>query len=362
MKTIGVDLHKVSLTIAVLDEAGEVERRQKLPTKCRGKIVQFFDSYGPQCQVAVESVGFYAWFWDLVQPRVGRMHLANAPAVKKLRPYREAKTDPKDAAFLAQLLYEKRLPIAFAPPPDMRQLRTLVRMRCHVARSLAAARRLLRWVSLQTNLPGPNTLSSDRAQKWILANEPKLSPAHRTYARKNIDQIMLLERQAADLDREIAALIDARPRIKRQAELLQTIPGIGPLAAATILGETAGLERFPDAGCISSFAGLVPRVRQSAETVHHGAVTKAGPPRLRWVLQQAAWVAYRCDPQARRIICRIARRAGQKKAVTAYARKLLTYARSVLHRNEPFVRPQSGKSAAPAQAAQVSKGAWCYTI
>jgi len=116
MKTIGVDLHKDSLTVVALDESGQCERREKIATKCRGRIVEFFASYGPQCQVAVESVGFYAWFWDLVQPLVGRMVLANAAAVKKLRPYRDAKTDPKDAAFLARLLYEGRLPAAFAPP------------------------------------------------------------------------------------------------------------------------------------------------------------------------------------------------------------------------------------------------------
>lgn len=362
MKTIGVDLHKQSLTVAVLDEAGEVERRERIPTKCRGRIVKFFDSYGPHCQVAVESVGFYQWFWDLLQPRVGKMHLANAPAVKDLRPYRRAKTDPNDAEFLAGLLHDSRLPTAFAPSPDMRQLRTLVRMRCHVARSLAAARRLLRWVSLQTNLPGPGTLTSDRAQKWILANEPKLSAAQRTYARTNIDQIVLLERQAADLDRQITDFLVARPGLKRQAELLQTIPGIGPLAAATILGETAGLERFPDAGRISSFAGLAPRVSESADVRHNGGITKAGPPLLRWVLQQAAWVAYRCDPEARRIICRIARRAGRKKAVTAYARKLLTYARSVIDRNQPFTRNQTQSATPPATAPKPEEGAWCYTI
>ncbi len=361
MKTIGVDLHKDSMSIVVLDETGNAECREKIPTKCRGRIVEFFSSYGPRCQVVVESVGFYAWFWDLVRPLVGRMELANAAAVKKLRPYGKAKTDPKDAEFLACLLSERRLPTAFAPSLEMRQLRTLVRIRCHVARSLAYARRLLRWVSLQTNLPGTRTLTSARAQKWMLANESKLSPAQRSYARKNIDQILMLERQELDLDREIDDFLNARPRLKHQAELLRTIPGVGPLAAAAILGETAGLERFPDAGSVSSFAGLDPHVRESADIRHNGHVTKSGPPLLRWALQQAAWVAYRCDSDARRIICRIARRSGLNKAVTAYARKLLTYARSVIHRDQPFVRP--GAVPPPVQtAAQQQEGAWCYAI
>jgi len=110
-----------------------------------------------------------------------------------------------------------------------------------------------------------------------------------------------------------------------------------------------------------AFAGLDPHVRESADIRRNGHVTKSGPPLLRWALQQAAWVAYRCDSDARRIICRIARRSGLNKAVTAYARKLLTYARSVIHRDQPFVRP--GAVPPPVQtAAQQQEGAWCYAI
>jgi transposase len=65
---------------------------------------------------------------------------------------------------------------------------------------------------------------------------------------------------------------------------------------------------------------------------------------LRWVLQQAAWVAIRCDPNARRIYARIAKRAGSKKAATALARKLLSYAWSVCRQGHPFVWPYDRKT------------------
>jgi hypothetical protein len=68
MKSIGVDLHKDSLTLAVLDEAGRLVETRQFPTKCRNQIHDFFASYGLQCQVALESVGFYQWFWQLVFP------------------------------------------------------------------------------------------------------------------------------------------------------------------------------------------------------------------------------------------------------------------------------------------------------
>jgi transposase len=78
---------------------------------------------------------------------------------------------------------------------------------------------------------------------------------------------------------------------------------------------------------------------------------------LRWVLQQAAWVAIRCDPEARRIYARIARRAGNKKAATALARKLLSYAWSVCRRGQPFVWPKPDTQPGP-----VPVPVWSYDI
>src|SRR5512141_312935 len=144
MKTVGVDLHKYQMTLVVLDEQGTVIQRHTLPTKCRNQIRAWFASVGPQCQVAVESVGFYQWFWELLHPVVTKLVLADPAGLAPLRPRKQAKTDRKDAELLARLLFENRLPTAFVPPRDLRLLRTLVRHRHSVARSLAHERACLR--------------------------------------------------------------------------------------------------------------------------------------------------------------------------------------------------------------------------
>lgn len=66
--SIGVDLHKDSMTIVVLDAKGSVSARDKLPTKCKSRVREYFSAYGLQRQVTVESVGFYHWFWEIVLP------------------------------------------------------------------------------------------------------------------------------------------------------------------------------------------------------------------------------------------------------------------------------------------------------
>lgn len=356
MKTIGVDLHKSSLTATVLDASGALIQRKDISTKCRNQIAAFFATHGPDVQVAVESVGFYYWFWNLVKPVVRKLHLAD-PAGVRACAGRRTKTDRNDSLLLAQLLRDNRLPMAYVPDEPVRALRELCRHRHRLARQLALARRQMRWISLKNNLPGPDTFTSDRAQKWLLSQQPKLSAAHRLSCRQWIDQITILERQLSDvegvLSEEIGRHIDLAPTLA----LIQSVPGAGPITAVTILCECGDITRFDSIDELSCYAGLCPRVRQSGETVHHGHISKKGPPQLRWVLQQAAWVAIREDANVRRIYARIARRVGKKKAATAVARKLLSYAWSVCRQGRPFVWPNTAKPTGPAPGP-----VWAYDI
>jgi transposase len=356
MKTIGVDLHKTSLTATVLDPSGAVLERKDIPTKCRRQIADYFLSHGPDVQVAVESVGFYHWFWDTVKPKVRHLHLAD-PAGVRACAGRRTKTDRNDSLLLAQLLREDRLPMAYVPEEPVRALRELCRHRHRLARQLALARRHLRWTGLKNNLPGPTMLSSDHAQKWLLAQAAKLSAPHRLASRQFVDQITSLERQLADTETALAEAVRADADLAPTLALIQSVPGVGFITALTILCECGDITRFDCIDQLSAYAGLCPRVTQSGESAHHGHISKQGPPVLRWVLQQAAWVAIRCDPQARRIYARIGRRAGNKKAVTALARKLLSYAWSVCRRGQPFVWPNT-----KVQSARPKVPVWSYDI
>jgi hypothetical protein len=79
--TIGVDLPKCQLNTAVLAEGGRLVERRVMDTKCRKKIAKYFGSYEGRAQVAVESVGFYQWFWDLVRPQLAVLHWADPAGV-----------------------------------------------------------------------------------------------------------------------------------------------------------------------------------------------------------------------------------------------------------------------------------------
>jgi transposase len=87
---------------------------------------------------------------------------------------------------------------------------------------------------------------------------------------------------------------------------------------------------------LASWAGLVPSIHQSGNTVYMGKITKKGSKWLRWILIQAAQKASLTDPRLRNYYERVSKRRGHNKAVVAVAREMLTIIYHMLMRNEPY--------------------------
>ena len=103
---------------------------------------------------------------------------------------------------------------------------------------------------------------------------------------------------------------------------LDAIVGIGPTLGLMIRAEIGAIDRFPTAGHLASYAGLVPRVDASAGRVRYGRITRRGSPWLRWALIEAAIHGpHRTDAEGR-WARRLAVRKGGLKARVAVARRL----------------------------------------
>lgn len=78
---------------------------------------------------------------------------------------------------------------------------------------------------------------------------------------------------------------------------LQTIPGVGPIVAASVIGEIQDMKRFLTSKQLIAFAGLDPKIKQSGHTLNStGRLTKRGSSYLRHSVFIAASVARRHDP------------------------------------------------------------------
>ena len=323
---VGIDLHKDSVTICLMNRKGTV-RFFTMPTKCKQKLATFFKDLARKYRVhaAVESVGFYHWFWDLIEPLVDNMLLADASQVRAAAG-RKAKTDRNDAHTLARLLKDDSLPTAFVPDTEMRGQRNLARHRARLQRRLSSCKSSLRMEMNKLGLPGPKDLTSATLHKWFTAQFKKI-PETTQWAIEDLqEQLALFEKQLRRIDERMERTVKENERIRLPVERYATLPGIGTLTAFTLYTETGGLDRFDTEGEVVCYAGLAPRTFQSAESCRHGRIDKSGPPILRKYLINAAWTAVRSEPAIKRKFEKWKRTSGKKKAIVKLAAKILVWA------------------------------------
>jgi transposase len=151
-----------------------------------------------------------------------------------------------------------------------------------------------------------------------------------------------LNREIERVDREIEQLFNQFPPLRRQRDLLTTIPGIGDTTAARILGEMPNIAEFRDVKAVAAYAGLSPRHYESGSVRRASRIAKAGNSSLRAALYFPAISAMRYNAPLRAFAERLRSRGKSNLTIiTAVMRKLLTLAYGVL---------KSGKSSDPIYA------------
>jgi transposase len=120
------------------------------------------------------------------------------------------------------------------------------------------------------------------------------------------------------------------------AQLLMTIPGVGPITAMFMVAEIENIRRFKSYRHLSSYAGLVPRLDASADKQRMGRITKQGSPYLRTALIEAAQAAARTKGRLNIFFRRRIVKSGYQKAIVATAHKIIQYAFYILRDQKPY--------------------------
>jgi transposase len=235
--------------------------------------------------------------------------------------YRRVKDDVRDAADLADLLRMGRLPKAWIAPAQVRELRELTRYRHRLAGLRTSCRNQVHGVLAKL---GVRAAHSDIFGKAGVAWLDGLA-LPQPYSGK----ITSLRHLAGELSAEISMLPDVIAGLlagHRGYQVIQQLPGTGPVLAAVIVAGTGDVTRFKTAAQLCSWAGLTPRHRESDVKVSRGHVTKQGSRMLRWALTEAVQRSPASSPIGAAKEAITTRRGKQAKniAKVAAARKLLT--------------------------------------
>jgi len=153
-----------------------------------------------------------------------------------------------------------------------------------------------------------------------------------------LSHLEILKRMIQETKAAIQSHIDLDPELKRNQDLLLSIPGIGKLTAAKILGEVRNIRDFEDARQLAAYAGLTPRNFFSGTSVHKKArMSKTGNIQLRKSVYMSAISAKTHNPIIRAFCHRLLSRGLPPLAVVAAAmRKLLHLVYGILKSGKPF--------------------------
>jgi transposase len=301
--------------------------------------------------VVMEATGVY-WkpVWHILEGSF-ELVLANAQHVRNV-PGR--KSDVNDAMWLADLLAHGLVRGSFVPPTPVQEMRDLTRTRKQLVREIAQHTQRIhktledanvKVTSVISNIIGKSgrafldaliagetdpaklveladsRLKADR-KSLVEALRGRVTPHHRFLLKLHLEQIDSLGNAVRDLE---ARMGDALAPFREQVENLKTIPGVSEVVAQVLVAE-AGLDmsRFPTAGHLISWAGLCPKMDESAGKRRSTRVRK-GAPWLKTTLVTAAWAAARKKGSYLHTqFLRIKSRRGPKKAILAVAASMLT--------------------------------------
>ena len=259
----------------------------------------------------------------MLEPIVDELLLADATQCRALAG-RRIKTDRDDAANVAELLAAGRLPVAYAPPAHIAELRHWTRHRHHLSQQHARVLHRVKSLMNLCNRPGPARLKAPGLIRYLKAQRPRLNAAIVMQLEMAIDELVLFERQLDIITIKLKALLQQKVFVT-DATRLMSFPGVGIVIAATVLAEVGDFARFIHRNAIARYAGFNPSVYASGESCRTGHIAKAGSRDLRWAMVQAAWVAIRSDPVIKKLWLKLKRRSDGKRAAIAIARRMLRW-------------------------------------
>jgi len=297
---IGVDPHKASVAIAVVDEVGELVECATFPQNRAGlRALECWAKRFPERRWAVENAGGLGRHLAQRLSAIGESVVDVPPKlsarVRVLSTGNARKNDKLDALATALAAWRNEQLPAVDPEAGAEVLRLLSERREDLVAERTRALNRLHGL-LRDLVPGgvAGRLSVHRATRILRGIRPRGASAgvRRQLATEILRDVRTLERKIADLDDRI------REEVEASGTCLTDIFGVGPILAAKIIGTVGNVARFPSKAHFASYSGTAPVEASSGEVVRHR-LSLAGNRRLNNALHMIAICQARSDLRGR---------------------------------------------------------------
>lgn len=312
---VGIDLHRRRSVIVRRSGEGETLETVRIDNDAALLAAELHKA-GEHPEVVLEAT--YGWYWaaDVLAECEANVHLAHP--LGNNWGHRRVKNDERDATDLVDLLRMGRLAEAWIAPPELRELRELIRYRAKLVHLRTSLKAQVHGVLAKEGVAVPMSDLFGVAGQ-VLLDTTELGEAYALRVESLRDLIEAVDQEIKMLQGRVdEALAD-----DGGYWAIQAIPGVGPVLGAIFVAEIGDVFRFPSAHHLASWAGLTPSHHESDAHVRRGHITKQGSRLVRWAAVEAVGRQRGPTPISTHHH-RVADRRGKNIGRVAAARKLVT--------------------------------------
>ena len=329
---IGFDVHKKSISYCVKTGDGTIVEEDKLTAR-RAILREWAGKRTQAWHGAMEATLFSGWIYDTLKPFAAQLQMGH-PAMMKAIAASKKKNDKLDARRISDLLRCNLLPVCYVAPPELRELRRLLRYRNLVVSQAVRMKNRMSGLLMETGAEyNKKKLHGEKYFTELLGSLEEVP--------ESVKDLLRLSRGALEMfqttQEQLLLRLEQHPRLAERVELLKSIRGVGPVTALTWALEIGEPQRIPSIGDGISYCGLTSALVSSADKQQRGPISKQRNKHLQTVLIEAAKLAPRWNPQLAALHEKeIQSGSDRNRATLEVARKLVAYLLAVDKSGKPF--------------------------
>lgn len=335
---VGMDIHKSSwnLGIHLGDMFIKNVHQKPNPQIMASYLKQHYP--GAHYKAVYEAGKFGFWIQRQLTALGIECLVVNPADIPKSQKDTLQKTDPRDARNLGMRLQAGVLKSIHIPDEQQEADRVFFRHRKRIWKDLTRCKNRIKGTLAFSGIdipePYDNANWSHNFINWLKALDCRQHSRRRALDYM-IAQMEFLRKELLSISNAIRKMMREQ-RYKTNYYLLRTIPGIGPLTAASILVEIGDVNRFETFYHLNSFVGLLPMEHSSGQSENKLSLTVRKHRQLRSDLVESAWTASRTYPAMALYFQEQIKRKDHKIVIIKIARKLLSRIRFVLINQQPY--------------------------
>lgn len=338
MYYVGVDLHKERSWFYVMDELGNKVDSKSISNR-PDELKNYLSSISRPFSLAVEATYNCYFFMDIAMMYTEKAYLANSYELKAFAK-RHKKTDKIDARLIADILRKGYLPMVVMPDGETRKLRAILRYRINLVHD--RSQNIHRLKSFLDKL-GEDSRGDFTTYKCLnTLDYSHLPQEYQKIVSGYVERIIDLTGKIYDIEK----FIKEQASKDRDIVNLISVPGLDYFSAALIKSEIIDVNRFPSFERLCAYAGLAPKVSQSANRLNRGPLNTNRRKYLQWILLETVWHFIRKQPDKLFKHQIIAKRKNENTAKVSIARDMLKVIYHILKEKRPFYYKEQIRSVA----------------